>query len=298
MKKDYFTTESFKILYDLLYVDFTLRDEKPRFDFYFTQYFNEDVFIVFRDYNENIVFASSFLADRGTKYWVQLSDDMHSLRSVCLEIYYEGVKVNDYDHLLTIKQVDDFVAVPNVVKSVTQNNCRVFYTDTYDPNNRLYGLYDLVISNFKKNFIVAELGSFSGVSSELFALTCSKVFCIDVWQMYEKSSILGYAESLFDKRMKNYNNYSKIIGRTVDMYKHFGDEYFDAVYIDASHDYENVKTDISLWLPKIKNGGFICGHDYDRYNCPGVKKAVDEIFENVKVYSDDSWIVKVGKDNG
>lgn len=56
----------------------------------------------------------------------------------------------------------------------------------------------------------------------------------------------------------------------------------DFVFIDACHLYEAVCQDISLWQPKIREGGVICGHDYDgrgdhfRWHPFGVKMAVDE----------------------
>jgi predicted O-methyltransferase YrrM len=50
----------------------------------------------------------------------------------------------------------------------------------------------------------------------------------------------------------------------------------DFVFIDASHNYEDVKRDINFWRFKVKPGGIICGHDYGSW--PGVKQAVDEIF--------------------
>jgi len=49
----------------------------------------------------------------------------------------------------------------------------------------------------------------------------------------------------------------------------------DFVFIDASHMYEEVKADIEAWGPKVKDTGWIMGHDY----CPqwdGVRRAVDE----------------------
>lgn len=38
----------------------------------------------------------------------------------------------------------------------------------------------------------------------------------------------------------------------------------DWVYIDASHDFDNVMLDLLLWVPKVRKGGLIAGHDYDR----------------------------------
>ena len=45
------------------------------------------------------------------------------------------------------------------------------------------------------------------------------------------------------------------------------------VFIDAAHDYESVKADIAAWLPKVKPGGILAGHDIDS---PGVLQAVQE----------------------
>ena len=79
--------------------------------------------------------------------------------------------------------------------------------------------------------------------------------------------------------------------------KIFLDEYFDLVYIDASHFYKDVLDDIKVWLPKVKKGGIISGHDYGmggRKN-HGVKKAVDEYFGegNVILKEDGVWYKKL-----
>lgn len=53
---------------------------------------------------------------------------------------------------------------------------------------------------------------------------------------------------------------------------------FDLVFIDGDHSYDAVKNDISNWLPHVRVGGIICGHDYVDYIKYGVKQAVNEVF--------------------
>lgn len=53
----------------------------------------------------------------------------------------------------------------------------------------------------------------------------------------------------------------------------------DFVFIDADHSYDGVKSDIAIWIPKVRAGGLLGGHDYDNKNYPfgaEVKRAVDE----------------------
>jgi hypothetical protein len=75
----------------------------------------------------------------------------------------------------------------------------------------------------------------------------------------------------------------------------YEDKSLDFVFIDGSHIYEAVKADIEAWLPKVKVGGYLGGHDYGNQNEPlnGVKQAVDERFgENIETYNPGwgSWL--------
>ena len=44
----------------------------------------------------------------------------------------------------------------------------------------------------------------------------------------------------------------------------FPDNHFDLVFIDASHKTEETKADILLWYEKMKPGGVLAGHDYNK----------------------------------
>ena len=74
----------------------------------------------------------------------------------------------------------------------------------------------------------------------------------------------------------------------------FDKPYFDFVYIDALHDYPAVLGDIKMWLPRIKKGGFIGGHDCDKKR-PGVVQAVNEVFgkKGVSIGDNMVWYKKV-----
>lgn len=76
-----------------------------------------------------------------------------------------------------------------------------------------------------------------------------------------------------------------IKGHSMDLVDTYEDESIDFCFIDGSHEYEDVKKDIEAWLPKIKKGGMLAGHDYSS-SWDGVVKAVNEVLErkNIKIY--------------
>jgi len=65
----------------------------------------------------------------------------------------------------------------------------------------------------------------------------------------------------------------------------------DFVHIDGEHGYEQVVRDIENYLPKIKKGGILSGHDWILQ--AGVMKAVKERFTDINLAEDFVWWVKV-----
>lgn len=102
---------------------------------------------------------------------------------------------------------------------------------------------------------------------------------------------------MFDERVKSIRNILKIKKSSFDACKLFADNSLEFVYLDASHKFEHVVEDSTVWLPKIKNGFYIGGHDYNNIedNHVEVKPAIDSIFNenNIITFIDTSWVFKV-----
>jgi hypothetical protein len=140
---------------------------------------------------------------------------------------------------------------------------------------------------------MVEVGSHIGESAVLFARKAQKVYCVDCWDSVITAQRGGPvfpsdSESSFDKSTSKIDNIIKMKGMGIEMIKNFKDASLDLVYIDAnSHDYELVKSHILCWLPKIKKGGIVSGHDYDLI---GTIRAVREILGYPdNVFQDTTW---------
>ena len=130
-----------------------------------------------------------------------------------------------------------------------------------------------------------EVGTFEGAfSKHLLETWKGSLYVVDVWDKIEGNpfhDFSGFTEQ--DMRRKAVVTIEKLCqfpGRYVLMCvgspraaSHFPDEFFDFVYIDASHFYKAVRADLQAWWPKLKPGGLFAGHDYIMDD---VRMAVDE----------------------
>lgn len=162
-----------------------------------------------------------------------------------------------------------------------------------------------------KNPIGAEIGVFRGEFSKqmLNNIPGLTLYMIDAWSLdcYDgkgndaageasrKIFTLNAAENMriAKNAVKAHGNSAIIIqGISRDVVKKFADESLDYAFIDACHDEESVTEDSNLWLPKVKKGGWLCGHDYGAWD--GVTKAVNKLFAGrFELDEDFTWFVKV-----
>lgn len=80
-------------------------------------------------------------------------------------------------------------------------------------------------------------------------------------------------------RMNGINGVKFLVGWSHDMSELVQNKSLDFVYIDANHSLDAVRIDLLKWVPKVRHGGWVCGHDFgDTEDLLGfgVKTAVTE----------------------
>jgi predicted O-methyltransferase YrrM len=139
----------------------------------------------------------------------------------------------------------------------------------------------------------AEIGVYKGETSKLLLETFPDLilYMVDIWEGENVGKDIYADESAYEATLNNVAPFGgrAIIIRadSVGVSKHIKDGSLDFVFIDAAHDYDSVKKDIEAWYPKVRKGGLVTGHDYNKIRFPGVVRAVDERFGgDIEIFED------------
>lgn len=144
--------------------------------------------------------------------------------------------------------------------------------------NRLFDLANSLSNNAP---VVVELGSWVGKSSVVLGHAIKnknspELYCIDPFNAdgedassdeyrNRQAKLALELRAVFEANVRNFG----IPSITHTVAKHSFDavktwtKSIDLLFIDASHDYDDVKQDINDWSPFIKPGGVIAFHDVD-----------------------------------
>ena len=165
-----------------------------------------------------------------------------------------------------------------------------------------------ILHLIKRDTIGAEIGVWEGNTSINFASKdVKKLYLVDPWSVeaykgttefeWEEylerySKITGskteagfqqYYESVYQRVLNKFLDYKNVFVKRMTSDKFFSSykgKNLDWIYLDGSHAYEGVMSDLSNSLNIVKKGGLIIGDDYKwpgtRYGKPGVTKAVKE----------------------
>lgn len=142
--------------------------------------------------------------------------------------------------------------------------------------------FTTLLSKYKLFGNVAEVGVYRGAFSKMMLdapnWDCNHYYMIDMW-----TDIPGYVDAHSDtmnmhNQKEHDENYAAakqsvwtwyhsgkctlIKSDSVSAGAKFDDEFFDFIYIDAAHTYNNVSADMGAWWPKLRQGGIFAGDDY------------------------------------
>ena len=130
----------------------------------------------------------------------------------------------------------------------------------------------------------AEIGVFKGQYSIVLCMNIPKIrlICVDTWDVSRNHRDPVKMERYYRETIDKLAHYDVTIMRmtSLEAAHHVADGSLDFVYIDALHDEKNVGDDLVAWVPKVRIGGVVSGHDWGH---PGVTAALHKFLNGTEV---------------
>lgn len=155
-------------------------------------------------------------------------------------------------------------------------------------------LYKRMVDQAKNGSVFVEVGVWKGKSASFMGVEI--INSKKKIEFYAVDHFKGSPEHQDEPEIKGmtlkeecYKNLEPVIGivrmlpiPSLTAAAMFDDQSIDFVYIDGSHEYDDLRADIIAWTPKVKNGGIVAGDDYGVGQHPDVQRVIDEIFPSAK----------------
>ena len=145
----------------------------------------------------------------------------------------------------------------------------------------------------------AEIGVETGIFSEQLCRRNLGVslMCVDAWRAYA-----GYREHVSQEKLDGFYTTAgarlapfgcELVRRfSVEAARDVPNESLDFVYIDANHEFSHVVADLTAWVPKVRRGGIVSGHDYVRRVDNGYQvHVVEAVHGYTGAYHVNPWFV-------
>jgi len=152
-----------------------------------------------------------------------------------------------------------------------------------------------------------EVGTERGLYAETLCAANPnlQLTCVDPYRVYS-----GYREHLSQNKLNGF--YDEAFSRlrrydvrfiresSITAVDSFPDNSLDWVYIDGNHSLPYVIADLHAWIPKVRKGGIVSGHDFIRrnnrlrYQC----HVVEAVYAYTQSYMIEPWFIIGAKDKG
>lgn len=186
---------------------------------------------------------------------------------------------------------------------------------------------DLVAQNAREGMVVAEVGVWDGDSTQAWLPIVvkhhGKAILVDnfmgnptatgphahthVFRSDVLAELHGRIVSIGEAMGVEMRGTHVIVEDSVKAAAQIPDASVDIVFLDADHRYAQTSANMAAWLPKVKPGGILAGHDYDQGHEPnpeffemdtkdgvhhGVIQAVNELKTPVQFLGDTCWMTR------
>lgn len=184
--------------------------------------------------------------------------------------------------------------------------------------NGMSNIFSSLVTETKPKTII-EVGTWKGQSAINMANCCKQnglssiLYCVDTWL----GALEFWTDATPDRNLMCKHGYpmvyyqflSNVIHENVQdiiipvpMPSHLASKWFshksikaDLIYIDGSHEYDDVVQDIIDYVPLLRSGGILFGDDFvDHWS--GVKRAVREYASanslKFEVYENNFWVIR------
>lgn len=146
---------------------------------------------------------------------------------------------------------------------------------------------------------IVEAGAWKGRGTNVIAEGApnAQIWSVDTWagsaSELDSTNWMAKQEDVYSQFLQNtakFNNIIPIRKPSLEAVDDFQDNSLCCVFIDMSHEYNDVVADILAWAPKVRQNGMICGHDYMHGTWQKVVEAVLDTLGPPTELHDTIWV--------
>jgi predicted O-methyltransferase YrrM len=124
---------------------------------------------------------------------------------------------------------------------------------------------------------VLDICSAYGYSAVVMARAGARVTTVDAHAEENPDTLAGLMGNL---QAYQVNDVQVLVGTSQEVLPTLPVGWYGLVFVDGGHQAETVHHDVTWALKLLRPGGWLACHDLDEDSCPGVRAALDQLFDH------------------